>query len=77
MMLRVLMTLECDRCKRSYHHASVSAKAEISCWEAEVDNLKLDAGYDGWYTESAEIVCRDCMCEELMDEDDVPLICRR
>jgi len=55
----------------------VFAKTEASCWEAEVDNLKFDAGYDGWYTGSAEMVCRDCMCEELMDEDDVPLICRR
>jgi hypothetical protein len=59
-MLRVIFTLDCDRCRQSYEKAAVCADPEPLFWETFSQDLKACAALDGWDTEE-EIICSACL----------------
>lgn len=59
-MLRLVFTLDCDRCRKSYEKAAVSTDSERLLWESYAIDLKDCAAFDGWDT-GDEIVCDDCL----------------
>ena len=61
MMLRVVISLDCDRCRQSYYQGVVSSEADSDFWESEAEELKICASMEGWYTDGEEIVCDDCV----------------
>lgn len=67
MMLRVVLTLDCDRCKQSYFQAAVCTHPEPFLWESFASDLQDCAGGNGWRVGEKigeEIFCDDCV-EEL------------
>lgn len=71
MMLRVAISLDCDRCRQSYYQAAVSSDTESFFWESYAEDLKSCASMQGWCTEGDEIVCADCVDqEEELNEDE-------
>lgn len=68
-MLRVVISLDCDRCRRSYYQGAVSSDPESFFWESYAEDLKCCASMHGWCTDGDEIVCDDCAAEaEAADE---------
>lgn len=62
MMLRVVLTLDCDRCKESYPKAAVSTDPRSVWWECIASDLKGAANFDGWVIgESIGMLCNDCV----------------
>lgn len=68
MMLRVAISLDCDRCRQSYYQAAVSSDTESFFWESYAEDLKSSASMHGWHTEGDEIVCADCVEQEEEEE---------
>jgi hypothetical protein len=69
-MLRVVLTLDCDRCRQSYYKAAVCTDPESFFWESYASDLKDCAGFDGWYmgeddTEQVDVLCDECVEERL------------
>ena len=63
-MLRVVLTIDCDRCKQSYWQAAVSNDPESLLWESLASDLQDCAGGDGWRVGEKigeEIVCDECV----------------
>ena len=69
-MLRVVLTLDCDRCKESYYMAAVSTDPEPFFWQSFADDLKSSAGFDGWDTDDGEIICSDCLESEQKEPEE-------
>ena len=74
-MLRLVFTLDCDRCHQSYEKAAVCTDSETLLWESFAHDLKTCAAMDGWDTEE-QIVCDDCLGLE-SDKTDVQIITAR
>ena len=72
-MLRVVLTLDCDRCRQSYEIAAVSTDPEPFFWESFAEDLKSHAGGDGWETDGNEIICSDCLESEQKELDECPV----
>jgi len=60
-MLRVVISLDCDRCRQSYYQAAVSSDRESYIWESYAEDLKVCASMHGWYTGSEDVLCDDCV----------------
>jgi len=60
-MLRVVISLDCDRCRQSYYQAAVSSDTERCIWESYAEDLKCCASMHGWYTDGEETLCDDCV----------------
>lgn len=62
-MLRVVLTLDCDRCKQSYYKGAVCNDPEPFFWVSFASDLQSCAGLDGWVFEdslSGQMVCDEC-----------------
>lgn len=70
-MLRLVFTLDCDRCRQSYEKGAVCTDSETLLWESFAHDLKTCAAIDGWDCEN-EIVCDECL-ELESDETDVEI----
>lgn len=66
-MLRVILTLDCDRCRQSYYKAAVSTDLEAFFWESHSEDLKSCAGMDGWYIPPAESENQEIFCDECVE----------
>lgn len=69
-MLRVLISIDCDRCRQSYYQVAVSNDSESFFWESLVSDLQDCAGGHGWRVSeeiSGEMICAECR-EELEEE---------
>ena len=76
-MLRVVLTLDCDRCKQSYYQAAVCTDPEPFFWESFAYDLKCCASGDGWYTgedetDNADLVCAECLESEPEEPEEWP-----
>lgn len=75
-MLRVVLTVDCDRCNKSYEKAAVCTEPETFFWESYAHDLKECACFDGWYlasdeeTEKEEIICDECV-EKILEQEAV------
>lgn len=66
-MLRVVLTLDCDRCKESYYQAAVSNDPEPLMWHALANDLQCCADGAGWRTGlkiGDEVICDECVDQE-------------
>lgn len=70
-MLRVVISLDCDRCRQSYYQAAVSSDTERLFWESYAEDLKCCASMEGWLTDGEEMVCDDCIKGE---DDEQPAL---
>lgn len=69
-MLRVVLTVDCDRCKQSYEKAAVCTDSEPFFWESFAHDLKDCACMDGWHVGEEEpgneiILCDECVQKAL------------
>ncbi len=65
-MLRVVLTIDCDRCKQSYWQAAVSNDPEPFFWESFASDLQGCAGGHGWVVPEeigGEMICDECVEE--------------
>lgn len=65
-MLRVVLTIDCDRCKQSYYKAAVSNDPESFFWESFASDLQSCAGSDGWRV--GEGIGEEMICDECVEE---------
>jgi hypothetical protein len=75
-MLRVVLTLDCDRCRQSYEKAAVSTDTDSFLWESFANDLKCCAAGDGWRTEIDDYtLCDECWEKEEQEgePEDVPV----
>lgn len=68
-MLRVVLTLDCDRCRDSYWQAAVLTDPEPLMWEAAAYELQGCAGSEGWKTPDEQLQGR-VLCDCCADEED-------
>lgn len=71
-MLRVVLTLDCDRCKQSYSKAAVSTEPDSLSWESFAHDLKGCAAFDGWDTDGDAISCPECSANASEDVQLLP-----
>lgn len=63
-MLRVVLTIDCDRCRQSYYQAAVCNDPEPFFWESFASDLQDCAGGSGWVTSEeigGEMICDECV----------------
>ena len=63
-MLRVVISLDCDRCRQSFYQAAVSSERQSLFWESYAEDLMCCASMQGWFTDGDEILCKDCFEKE-------------
>ena len=63
-MLRVVISLDCDRCRQSYYQAAVSSDTKSIFWQSYAEDLMGCASMDGWFTDGDEILCKECVDED-------------
>ena len=63
-MLRVAISLDCDRCRQSYYQAAISSDTKSIFWESYAEDIKCCASMHGWFTDGEEILCDECFEKE-------------
>jgi len=60
-MLRVVISLDCDQCRQSYYQAAVSSDTKSIFWQSYAEDLLGCASMDGWFTDGDRILCKECV----------------
>ena len=63
-MLNVLFLIKCDECAHAFSRAAVCTSDNPMDWRFEIEKMKEEAKFQGWYFNKHSSLCEECIGEE-------------